>query len=323
MSSLPFRWALAGIALVIAASASAQAYPAKPIRVIVPFTAGGGTDLLARALAKQWTEKTGQPVLVENPAGAGGNIGAAQVAKAAPDGYTLMVSFVGTQAINPSLYKKLAWNPDELEPIAELGTYPFLLVAHPSLPVNSAPELVNYARAHPNKLSYGSGGVGTGGHLMAALFAQRTGIQMTHVPYRGASAMSQDLLGGRLQLAVDNWPGSGQQITAGNLKVLGVMSNARLPELPNVPTMAEQGLSGLDQRGWFGLFAPHGMPPPILRSVKQTAEEIINSKEFRDYATTLGAQPPTPDAVKDFKTFVRDEIKRWAVVVKASNASAE
>jgi tripartite-type tricarboxylate transporter receptor subunit TctC len=319
----PLRWMIASCALLACTLASAQSYPNKPIKLVVPFTAGGGTDVLARIVAKHWAQKTGQPVLVENPTGAGGNIGAAQVARAPADGYTLMVSYVGTQAINPSLYKTMPWNPDDIEPIAEIGTYPFLLVAHPSVPANTLQELVSYARANPNKLSYGSSGIGSGGHLMAALFASRAGIQMTHVPYRGAAPMSQDLLAGRLQLAADNWTGSGQQIQAGRLKVIGVMSSSRLPELPKVPTMAEQGLPGVEQRGWFGVFAPHGMPAAVLHSVRQTAEEIVNSKEFRDQAAALGVLPPTPDASKDFKSFVNAEIKRWGVVVKEANASAE
>lgn len=323
MQSSVCRWLIAVFALFLVAGAGAQTYPAKPIKLIVPFSAGGGTDLLARMLAKQWALKSGQPVVVENVTGAGGNIGAAQVARSTADGYTLMVSYVGTQAINPSLYKSLPWSPDDLEPIAQIGTYPFLLVVHSAVPANSVRELLSYARANPGKLSYGSGGVGTGGHLMAALFTSRAGIDMTHVPYRGAAPMYQDLLAGRLQVAADNWIGASQHVQSGRLKVLGVMSNARMAEIPDVPTMAEQGLDRLEQRGWFGLFTPRGLPAPVLRSVRQTADQIIQSKDFRDYAATLGALPPTPDAAKDFKSFVNEEIKRWADVVKDSKASAD
>ena len=317
------KWPMAAIALPGATAAFAQTFPARPVKMVIPFSAGGGTDVLGRMIAKRWSERSGQPFVVENPTGAGGNIGAAQVARAAPDGHTLLMSFVGTQAINPSLYKKLAWSPSDLEPVAQVGSYPYLVLASASLPVNSIKELIEYAKANPGKVNYGSPGIGSGAHLLGSLLSARTGAPMTHVPYRGSAPMVQDLLAGTVQIAFDTWLTGQQFVKAGRLKVLGTTSDQRFDFLPEVPTLSQQGLKGMEARGWFGLFTTAGVPEPTLRIIKKTATEIIHSKEFQQEAAAVGAMPPVPEAVQDFKGYVDSEIKRWAEVVRVSGATAD
>lgn len=316
-------WPLAALAASAAPRAFSQNYPSRPVKIVCPFAAGGGTDLLGRMIAKRWSERTGQPFVVENPTGAGGNIGVGMVARAPADGHTLLMSFVGAQAINPTLYKKLNWAPEDIEPIAQVGSYPYLVLVNPNVPARNFKELIEYGRANPGRLNYGSPGTGSGAQLLGALMSLRSGAPMTHVPYRGSAPMVQDLLAGNVQLAFDTWITGQQFVKAGRLKVLAVTSDRRLDFLPDVPTVAEQGYKALEAHGWFGLFAPSGIPEPTLGIIKKTATEIIASKDFQQEAVALGAFPPQPEAVKDFKAFVNSEITRWADVVRISGATAE
>src|SRR4029453_1006317 len=239
--------------------------PPKPVRVVVPFPAGGTTDILARAAAQKLSETWGQQAIVDNRPGAGGNIGAELVAKSAPDGYTLLMGTVGTHAINASLYPKMPYDHvKDFAPVILVAGVPNVLVVHPSLPVNSVQELIAYAKANPGKLNFASSGNGTSIHLSGELFKVMTGVQMTHVPYKGSAPALQDLIGGQVQLMFDNLPPSPPQIKAGKLRALGVTSAARAPALPDLPTIAESGLPGFEASSWFGVLVPAGTPPSIV-----------------------------------------------------------
>src|SRR5438034_5972010 len=258
-----FARALAAALLVVAAPVALGqvAYPTKPVRLVVPFPAGGTTDLLARAAAQKLSEAWGQQVIVDNRPGAAGNIGAELVAKAAPDGYTLLMGTVGTHAINASLYAKMPYDHvKDFAPVILVAGVPNVLVVNPSLPVHSVQELIAYAKANPGKLNFASSGSGTSIHLSGELFKVMTGVQMTHVPYKGSAPALQDLLGGQVQLMFDNLPPSLPQIKAGRLRALAVTSATRAPALPDVPTVAEAGLPGFEASSWFGVLAPAGTP---------------------------------------------------------------
>jgi tripartite-type tricarboxylate transporter receptor subunit TctC len=247
MNTVLHRFALGALLALFAVIASAQTYPTKPIRLVVPFPPGGATDILARDVAQKLTEAWGQQVIVDNRPGAGGNIGSELVAKAAPDGYTLEMGTVGTHAINASLYAKMPYDHvKDFAPVILVAGVPNVLVVNPEVPANSVTELIAYAKANPGKLNFASSGNGTSIHLSGELFKVMAGVQMTHVPYKGSSPALQDLLGGQVQLMFDNLPPSLPQIKAGKLRALAVTSLARAPALPDVPTMAEAGLPGYE-----------------------------------------------------------------------------
>ena len=312
------------LGLAMGSAAHAQDYPAKPVRIIVPSPAGGGTDTMARHIAKKWSEKSGQPVVVENVAGANGNIGAAQVAKSKPDGYTLLMSVIGTHVFNLSLYRNMPYRPDtDLEPIAPTGAYSFLIVTHPSVPVSTVPELVAYAKANPKKLNFGSSGVGSGGHVVGAMFERATNVQFTHVPYKGTGQIVGDLLAGNVQIAFDGLLVMGPHVRAGKLKALALMRDERSPSYPDIPTIAEQGYKGLEVAGWFGLFAPAGVPAPVLKYLRETVTEIVTSKEHRDLLVNGGFEMPPAAALKDFKAFTAAESQRWTPVIKQIGATLD
>lgn len=317
------RMVLAGACLALSLPAPAQDYPSRPIRIIVGTPAGGGTDLSARMVAQRWSEKIKQPVVVENVPGANGNIGALQVVKAKPDGYTLLMSVIGTQIFNPSLYKNMPYNPQtDLEPIAPAGAYTFLLVAHPSLPVNNGRELIEYARKNPKKINMGTSGVGSGGHIVGEMFQKHTGAQFTHVPFKGTGQIVGDLLAGNVDLAFDGFIVMGPQIKAGKLKGLAVLGESRNPNFPDIPTLREQGVP-LEARGWFGLFAPAGVPAPVLQSIKEMVGEIVASKEYQEKLVASGFEVPAAAAFRDFKAFTADEYKRWTPIVKDIGAKLD
>ena len=251
------RLVLGALSAAFAIGASAQPYPTKPIRIVVPFPAGGTTDVLARAAAQKLTETLGQPAVVDNRPGAGGNIGAELVAKSAPDGYTLLMGTVGTHAINPSLYPKMPYDHlRDFAPVILVAGVPNVLVINPSLPVNSVQELIAYAKANPGKLNFASSGNGTSIHLSAELFKTMAGVQMAHIPYKGSAPALQDLAGGQVQLMFDNLPSALALIRAGRLKALAVTSKERAPALPDVPTIAESGLPGFEASSWFDCSHP-------------------------------------------------------------------
>jgi tripartite-type tricarboxylate transporter receptor subunit TctC len=316
---------LAAIALVATTPAAAQgaAYPTKPVRLVVPFPAGGTTDILARAVAQKLSETWGQQVIVDNRPGAGGNIGSELVAKAPPDGYTLLMGTVGTHAINPSLYAKMPYDHvKDFTPVILVAGVPNVLVVNPSLPVNSVQELIAYGKANPNKLNFASSGNGTSIHLSGELFRTMTGVQMTHVPYKGSSPALTDLIGGQVQLMFDNLPSSLQFIKAGKLRALAVTSLARSQALPDLPTLAESGLPGFEASSWFGVLAPAGTPADIVAKLNGAVAAWLASPAAKEQLAAQGAIAAggSPDA---FVKHIADESAKWAKVVKASGAHVD
>jgi tripartite-type tricarboxylate transporter receptor subunit TctC len=317
------RLALGALSAVFAVGVSAQTYPTKPIRIVVPFPAGGTTDVLARAAAQKLTETLGQSAVVDNRPGAGGNIGAELVAKAPPDGYTLLMGTVGTHAINPSLYPKMPYDHvRDFAPVILVASVPNVLVINPSLPVNSAQELIAYAKTNPGKLNFASSGNGTSIHLSAELFKAMAGVQITHVPYKGSAPALQDLVGGQVQLMFDNLPSSLALIKAGKLKALAVTSKERAAALPDVPTIAESGLPGFEASSWFGLLAPAGTPQPVIAKVNAEIAKWLATPEAKEKVRGQGANAAggTPE---DFVQFIATETAKWQKVVKESGAKVD
>ena len=314
--------AVAGLMAVLALPAQAQEWPTKQVTLVVPFSAGGTTDLFGRLLANHMQQKFGKPFIVENRAGAGGNLGAAAVAKAAPDGYTFLVGTVSTHAINPFLYSKLPYDTaKDFQPVSLIARLPNILVVHPSLPANNVAELIAYLKANPDKLSYGSSGAGTSIHLAAELFKIKTGTTMTHVPFRSSGDIMNNLTGGHINLAFDNitlaWP----QVKAGRLRALAVSSTERSAIAPEVPTVAET-IPGFDATSWHGVFAPAGTPKPIVDKMAAEMKRILELPETKEKLAELGAvaSPMTPE---DFAKFIDAERTKWAEVVKASGAKVD
>ena len=327
MKSLTRRFVVV-LAAVIAIGAVAPVavqgtYPTKPVRLVVPFPAGGTTDILARAVAQKLSETWGQQVIVDNRPGAGGNIGSELVAKSPPDGYTLLMGTVGTHAINPSLYAKMPYDHvKDFVPVILVAGVPNVLVVNPSLPVNSVQELIAYAKANPNKLNFASSGNGTSIHLSGELFKTMTGVQMTHVPYKGSAPALTDLIGGQVQLMFDNLPSSLQFIKAGKLRALAVTSLARSSTLPELPTLAESGLPGFEASSWFGVLAPAGTPNDIVKKLNGEIAAWLASPDAKEKLAAQGAIAAggTPDA---FVTHIAAESAKWAKVVKASGAHVD
>ncbi|MEA2872771.1 MAG: putative tricarboxylic transport rane protein [Hyphomicrobiales bacterium] len=310
------------ILTALAAPAGAQEWPVKQVNLIVPFSAGGTTDLFGRLLAQHMHQKLGQPFIVENRAGAGGNLGAAAVAKAAPDGYTFLVGTVSTHAINPFIYTKLPYDTvKDFQPVSLIARLPNILVVHPSLPANNVQELIAYLKANPDKMSYGSSGVGTSIHLAAELFKIKTGTTMTHVPFRSSGDIMNNLTGGHINLAFDNitlaWP----QVKAGNLRALAVSSTERSAIAPDVPTVADT-IPGFEATSWHGVFAPAGTPKPIVDKMAAEMKRILELPDVKDKLFEIGAvaSPMTPE---DFAKFIDGERAKWADVVKAAGVKMD
>ena len=306
---------VAGIVPVAAAD-----YPTKPIRLVVPFPPGGTTDILARAVAQKLSETWNQQVIVDNRPGAGGNIGSDLVAKAAPDGYTLVMGTVGTHAINPNLYAKMPYDHvKDFAPVILVAGVPNVLVVNPSLPVHSVKELIDYAKANPGKLNFASSGNGTSIHLSGELFKTMAGVQMTHVPYKGSSPALADLMGGQVQLMFDNLPSSLGLIKGGKLRAIAVTSTTRAAALPDVPTIAESGLPGFEASSWFGVLAPAGTPHEIVAKLNGTIAAWLATPEAKEKLLAQGAIAAggSPD---DFARHIDRETVKWATVVKASGA---
>ena len=317
------RLAVGAVLAALAFGAAAQTYPSKPIRIVVPFPAGGTTDVLARAVAQKLTESLGQAAVVDNRPGAGGNIGAELVAKAPPDGYTLLMGTVGTHAINPSLYPKMPYDHvKDFVPVILVAGVPNVLVINPSLPVNSVQELIAYAKANPGKLNFASSGNGTSIHLSGELFKTMAGVQMAHVPYKGSAPALQDLVGGQVQLMFDNLPSSLALIRAGKLKALAVTSLTRAAALPDVPTVAESGLPGFEASSWFGLLAPAATPQPVVVTLNTDVAKWLATPEAREKLLAQGANAAggTP---ADFARHIAAETAKWQKVVKESGAKID
>jgi len=317
------RAALGALALLLAGGAWAQAYPAKSIRLVVPFPPAGTTDILAREVAQRLSVSFGQSVVVDNRPGAAGNIGSDLVAKSAPDGYTLLMGTVGTHAINPSLYAKMPYDHvKDFVPIILVAGVPNVLEVTPSLPVNSVADLIKLAKEKPGQLNFASSGSGTSIHLSGELFKTMTGVDMMHVPYKGSAPALTDLMGGQVQLMFDNLPSSLAQIKAGKLRAIAVTSAQRSPALPNIPTIAESGLPGFEASSWFGLLAPAGTPPAIVARVNADVNEWLQTAEAKEKLLAQGAIPAggTPE---QFAAHIRAETEKWAKVVKVSGAKVD
>ncbi len=310
---------LLAMALVFAAgSAYAQSYPSQPIKIIVSLAPGGVADILARTLAAKLGE-SGKTVVVENRTGAAGVIGADAVAKSPPDGYTLYMGFHGTQSILPHLQAKLPYDAaKDFAPIIFIATSPNILIVHPSVPVNSPKELVAYIKANPGKLSYGTPGVGSSGHLAGEQFKQLHGLDIVHVHYRGAAPALQDLVAGQVQVMFDIVPLTKEQLAAGKVRALAVTAAKREPAVPNVPTMAETGMPGIEGGPWFGLFAPAGTPRPVIDWINAETRKVFSAPEIRGRLEGQGLTLPlgTPE---DFGVHVVAETKRWGEVIRSGN----
>ncbi|MCC7426920.1 MAG: tripartite tricarboxylate transporter substrate binding protein [Alphaproteobacteria bacterium] len=318
--------ATAGTSLAAAFPAGARAqaaYPNRPVRVVVPFAPGGATDILGRLIAGHLQEALGQPFVVENRSGGGGNIGSDLVAKAAPDGYTLLIGAAGNIGINPGLFPNMPYDPvRDLAPISLMASTPNILVVHPSVPANNVAELIALARSRPNQLNFASSGNGSTIHLSAELFKALAQVQMTHVPYRGSGPAVADLLAGTVQLMFDNLPSAIPHVQAGRLRALGVTSAKRAPALPNVPTIAEAGVAGYEATSWFGLFAPAGTPRPVIERLMQEVHAGVAKPALAERIRSLGAEivTNTPDQLA---TMVRTEIAKWREVIRVSGAKLD
>ena len=319
---IAFKSCLLAIALLVAPPVFAQGYPNKPVKIVVAFTAGGTTDIMARTVAQRLSEYFKQPFVIENRPGAGGNIGTEIVVRAPPDGYTLIINSVGPMAVNPTLYKSLPYNPlTELVPVAQISDVPNVLVVHPSLNVTSIEAFVAYAKANPGKMNYASTGVGTSSHLSSFMLASRAGFEATHIPYKGAEAL-KDLLTGRVQFMFATIPSVIQHIKAGGLVALAVSSAKRSRSMPDVPTVAEKGYPGFEAGSWFGIFAPKGTPSEIIAALNKATNAIIAEKGVESRMIEEGADPAAGSPEK-FGAFVKSEFERWRVVVRDSGATVE
>jgi tripartite-type tricarboxylate transporter receptor subunit TctC len=304
------------------ADAQAAGYPNKPVTIIVPFTAGGNTDAFARMVGDELDKALGQRFLVENKPGAGGNLGAAAVANAQPDGYTLGMGTVSTHAINPSLYKKLPFDADKgFAPVSLIATLPNVLVVNPSIQANTVPELVELLKKEPEVHTYASSGPGTSPHLGAELFSTLTGTKMTHVPYKGSGQSIMDVVAGHVDMVFDNIPTAAQQAKAGKVRALAVTSLTRAPLLPDVPAMAEF-LPGFDATSWHGLFAPGGTPKEIVEKVSAEVQRIMKLPHIQQRMQGMGATP-VGNTPEEFTQHIAVERKKWAEVVKASGVSLD
>ena len=311
-------------ALIAAATcASAQTYPSKPIRLVVPFPPAGTTDILAREVGQRLTQVLGQSVVIDNRPGAAGNIGSEIVAKAAPDGYTLELCTVSTHAINPGLYSKLPYDHvKDFAPVILVARVPNVLEVTPSLPVNTVADLIKLAKEKPGQINFASSGSGTSIHLSGELFKTMAGVDMVHVPYKGSAPALVDLVAGQVQVMFDNLPSSLQQIKAGKLRAVAVTSAQRAPVLPDVPTIAESGLPGFEATSWFGVLAPAGTPPEIIKRLNTEIDKWLQTSEAKEKLLAQGAAA-AGGSPEEFASYIRSETDKWAKVIKASGAKVD
>lgn len=311
-------------------AAAQTSWPTKPVRIVVPFAPGGTTDILARAVAPELSRALGQQFIVENRAGAGGNIGADLVAKSAPDGYTILMGTVGTHGINKSLYTRLAYDPQkDFAPITLVAGVPNVMVMNTetakTLGINSVPDFIRYAKAHPGKLNMASSGNGTSIHLAGELFKSMTGIYMAHIPYSGSGPAMMAMVAGSVDVMFDNLPSALPQIKGGKLKAFAVTSAQRSAALPDLPTIAEAGgpmLKGFDASSWFGLLAPAGTPPDIVKRLQEEVAKALSTPALKEKLLAQGAIP-SGNTPQQFTAFINAEHEKWAQVVKASGAKVD
>jgi tripartite-type tricarboxylate transporter receptor subunit TctC len=314
---------LAAALAALPMAAFAQGYPSRPIRFVVPYPPGGPLDTIARLLGQKVSEGVKQPVIVENKPGAGGNIGADFVAKSLADGHTILMGAVATHAINPTLYAKIPYDPvRDFAPITQVASTPNVLVVNPSLPVSSVAELIAHAKANPGKLNFGSGSTGSAGHLAGELFNSLAGVQMTHIPYKGAAPAMRDLIGGQIHLMFDNLASSLTQVRAGRVKALAVTTANRSSLAPELPTVAESGLAGFDISTWFGIFAPAGTPREAITRLHTEFTRALAAPDVREKMLNMGAEP-VGNTPAEFAAFIRAEAGKYARVIKASGARVD
>ena len=310
-------------AAALAPAALAQDYPSKPVRFVVGFTAGGATDVAARIVAQRLSESLGRTFVVDNRPGASGLIGAELVAKAPPDGYTLLVAPQTSQAVAPSLYGKIAYDPvRDFVPITIIASSPLLVTVHPSVPVKSIKELIALARARPGEVTFGSGGPGSAPHMAGELMNIEARVKMVHIPYKGEAPGVRDLLAGQITFIASTFPPLLPHVRAGKLRSLAVTSLQRAPTLPEIPTAAESGLPGFDVAAWFGMFAPAGTSPEIIKKLHADVVRVISSPDVKEKIAVQGlfVVANTPD---ETATFLKAEIAKWARVVKISGATVQ
>lgn len=313
---------LGACAFTQALAQSTVDFPTRPIRIVVPFAAGGATDVIARVVGQKMSDQMGQPVVVDNKAGASGNIGAATVARATPDGYTILMA-TSSHAINATLYRKLDYSlTKDLLGLSNLASVPLLLVVNPGVPARSAAEFAAYAKAQGNTINFASGGTGTAAHLAGEKFNTLVGSRMLHVAYKGGAPAQTDLIGGQVQAMFANLPEVLAQVQAGKLKPLAVTGNTRRANLPEVPTFTEAGYAQMDARSWFGLFAPAGTPAPVVAKLSASIAQAVADPAVQARLKELGADP-IGNKHESFQPFVAQEVKRWGALVEQSGATAD
>ena len=323
MKPMTHRLVLAIAALAFAGAALAQSWPAKPIKIIVPYPPGGTSDILARSLAPKMQETFGQAIVVENKPGATGNVGADFVAKSPPDGYTLLLADIGSLAISPSVFTTLPFDPvKDFAPVVMVAYSPHLLVVHPSVPAKDARELIALAKAKPDSLNFAVSGIGGANHLAGIDFAQRAGIKWTYIPYKGGSQALTDMVGGQSQVMFNGMLATYPFVKDGKLKVLAISSAKRFAAAPEIPTVAEQGMPGFETGSWQGIVAPAGTAPEIVNKLHSTVMAILKTPEMKDRLDKAGAEVRAQSPA-EFGAFIRDEKARWAKVVKESGEKFE
>ena len=311
------------LVVTVCLGAQAQPYPSKPIRFVVPYPAGGPLDTVARLLGQKISESTKQPVVVDNKPGAGGNIGADAVAKAPADGYTILMGAVATHAINPTLYSSIPYDAArDFMPVTQVASTPNVLVVNPAVPASNVREFIAYAKANPGKLNFGSGSTGSAGHLAGELFKTMAGVDMAHVPYKGAAPAMTDLIGGQIQLMFDNLASSLAQVRAGKIKAIAVTTAQRSVLAPELPTIAESGLPGFDISTWFGIFVPAGTPRDVVDRLHAEFTRALAMPDVRERMLVLGAEP-VASKPEEFAAYIRAESDKYARVIKASGAKAD
>lgn len=304
-------------------SIAAQDYPQLPVRLVVTFAAGGSSDVLARAVAKAMSEGLGQTVVIENRPGAGGSIGTEAVARAAPDGYTVLFGTIGTHGIGPALHKNLRYDPvKDFAPVGLLHKLPNVLIIHPSIPANNLRELIDYARSRPGQLTFASAGNGSVSHLTGELLKAAANIDIVHVPYRGGGAAMPDLISGRVSMMLETIPNALQAARAGSVRLLGVTTPVRSAAAPDLPTFAESGLKGFDVSSWTGLFVPAGTPASIVERLNAETIRIIKDPAYLEQLKKMGTDAAT-STPEEFDVFVQQEIAKWTAVVKSSGVRIE
>ena len=304
------------------AQPAAESYPSKPVRFILPFPPGGGTDILGRIIAERLTTNLGQAVVIENRGGAGGNVGAEAAAKSAPDGYTIVL-VAPSLAISPSLYARLNYDPvKDLAPISLVGTVPNVLITHPSVPAQNLAEFIALARTKPGGMNFGSGGSGTSNHLAGELFNMVAGVRLVHVPYKGVNLAMNDVLGGQIHFVVIGIPAALPHIRGGRLHALGVLAPQRAPTLPDVPTVAEAGLPGFEVTTWYGVLAPAGTPRPVIARLNTEIHRVMHAPDLKERFAATGTEPWT-STPEEFADYIRKEIAKWGKVIREANLKAD